>query len=170
MIDKFKFQLFGHRQGCDVCGGITEKFQVIAVAVATGDDESPVRVCELCLAKNADRITTTLKLHADAVEEGGRGRARRIRSLIGQLKNLPTHAEWQAEHDYTEARYGTGLTREQWDSWTPEQRQAWKHHGHQAWMDGNPMARVLDPEVERPPLTDKGRKELDEMFGGNFPF
>jgi hypothetical protein len=141
----FKFEYQGTRQGCIVCGGTTEKFEPYAVST----EHRAIKICVQSLAEK-DHIDERLEQHAARVEEW----ARDLRSLIGELHNAPTYAEWEAEHDYNEAAYGTALTRDQWDGWTAEQRQEWKDHGHEAGADNKPGARVLVPEIKREPVSD----------------
>jgi hypothetical protein len=69
-------------------------------------------------------------------------------------------AEAIAESNYHNAAYGTDLTREQWNGWTADQRQAWKDHGHDAWYRGDIEARILVPEIERPPMKGAAFDEL----------
>lgn len=77
------------RWPCTVCGGCTEKVEILVEAKDTinGGD---LRVCEQCL-KRGD-IDGELGRHADRAE----AYAQELRRLIGHLK-VPTYAEWEAE-------------------------------------------------------------------------
>lgn len=128
---------------CTVCGGYTEKHGIVAKT-------DGITVCEECL--KIGNIDERLEIHAQRLEAG----ALFLRNRVGRLR-VPTLEQWQAANEYCNAAYGTDLTREQWDGWTPEQRQAWKDRGQNAWIDGDPEARTLVPEIkiERP-----GKREI----------
>jgi hypothetical protein len=79
------------RWPCTVCGGLTEKVDVLAEAHG-------VRVCESCL-RDGD-IDGRLERHAAQLEVD----AKQIRGLIGRLRT-PTYQAWSAEMDRCEAEY-----------------------------------------------------------------
>jgi hypothetical protein len=162
MINKFEFTYRGTRNQCTVCGDFVDKFEV--TVFGTGSDGNTFTVCAHCFAEPGE-INEKLKRRAIGIEERGRCHARFLRGLIGQMRNLPTYAQWKAESDFIEAAYGTDLLREQWNAWTQQQRQAWRDQGRDAWHSGDPEALALVPKIEPSPLTDQERKELEEMFG-----
>jgi hypothetical protein len=144
----FRFEYHGTRQCCTVCGGVTEKFEVLA---STEKGGGKIIVCGQCLSDGQDQIDANLARRADEVEKRALEHARFLRSLIGELHDVPTHAQWQAELEYHDACYGTDLTREQWGRWTPEQRQHWTERGADAWRNGDPVAMALVPKIKREP-------------------
>jgi hypothetical protein len=79
------------RWPCTVCGGRTEKVDVLVEAHG-------VRVCESCL-RGGD-IDGRLERHAAQLEAD----ARQMRGLIGRLRT-PTYQAWLAEMDLCEAEY-----------------------------------------------------------------
>jgi hypothetical protein len=124
---------------CTVCGGYTGKHGVVAKT-------DGITVCEQCL--EVGNIDERLEMHAQRLEAG----ALFLRNRVGRLR-VPTFEQWQAANEYCDVAYGTDLIREQWDGWTSEQRRAWKDHGRDAWERGDPEARTLVPEIERPPMS-----------------
>jgi hypothetical protein len=82
---------FFTRRPCTVCGGCTEKVDVLA-------EGHGVRVCESCL-RDGD-IDGRLERHAAQLEAD----AKQIRGLIGRLRT-PTYQAWLAEMDLCEAEY-----------------------------------------------------------------
>jgi hypothetical protein len=84
---------FFTRWPCTVCGGHTEKVEVLAESEGRG-----VRVCERCL--QCGDIDGHLARHAAELEQ----EAARLRSLIGRLK-VPTYQEWEAEMDRCNAEF-----------------------------------------------------------------
>jgi hypothetical protein len=86
------------RWPCDICGGWTDKDEILIEADAP--DGSTLRVCPLCLKGDVEE---TLKERAEQIEADAPHAAARmiayaqeLRSLIGQIK-VPTFAEWEAE-------------------------------------------------------------------------
>ena len=71
------------RWPCTVCGGCTEKVEVLAEAESGG-----IRVCETCL--EVGNIDEPLEWHAAQLLK----RAEWLQSLVGRLE-VPTFAEWQ---------------------------------------------------------------------------
>jgi hypothetical protein len=157
MIDKFKFAYQGTRDQCTVCGDIIDKFEVTAGGIGE-DGKTAITICARCLAE-PDKINEKLEQHAISAEEYGRRWARHLREFIGQIRNIPSQAQWEAESEFVNAAYGSDLKREQWDSWTPGQKQAWEDHGRDAWHRGDPEVRALVPKIEM---------ALDEM--AEFPW
>jgi len=85
------------RWPCHVCGGCTEKVEVLAES--DGAKDGSIRVCERCL--EAGNIDERLAKHADDIDAW----AAQVRALIGRLK-VPTFAEWKAYSERAEvARY-----------------------------------------------------------------
>ncbi len=76
------------RRPCHVCGGTTEKVNVLVEAEMDGP-YSGLRCCEYCL--KAGDIDGRLAEYASSLEKQAAG----VRALIGRLK-VPTYAEWQA--------------------------------------------------------------------------
>jgi hypothetical protein len=150
MIEKFEFEYQGTRDQCDACGNIIDKFEVTARG---REGEGEITICARCLAE-PDKINEKLEQHAADAEEWGRNKARWLRQFIGQIRNLPTHAQWQAESDFVNAAYGTYLEREQWDAWTPEQRKA--------WADNDPVLHAA-VEASRPKPTEQELQEFHRM-------
>jgi hypothetical protein len=84
---------FYTRWPCHVCGGTTEKVNVLCeghdARLAGEVRDNSVRVCEQCL-RDGD-IDGRLVRHAARLES----KAAYLRTFIGRLK-VPTYAEWQA--------------------------------------------------------------------------
>jgi len=81
------------RWPCDVCGGQTEKVEVLCEGkMASGAD---IRVCEFCL--EAGNINERLERHASLLE----GDTRFVRGLIGRLL-VPSYASWVAANELVE--------------------------------------------------------------------
>jgi hypothetical protein len=78
------------RWPCHVCGGCTEKVEVLA-EVASGPHKG-LRVCKVCI--EAGDIDAKLQQQAEALE----GQAASVRALIGRLK-VPTWTEYNAYAD-----------------------------------------------------------------------
>jgi len=78
MTDVIEFKLkttnFLSRHLCAVCGGVTEKSNVVAVS------EDDARICECCMA--ADDLDTRLEQHAAELDR----RAAEVRARIGRVK------------------------------------------------------------------------------------
>ena len=87
MLNRIKVELvdtnFFTRWPCTVCGGCTEKVDVLAEA-----ESDDIRVCETCL--EAGNIDKRLKAHAVQMPN----RAEFLNSLVGRL-DVPTFADWQ---------------------------------------------------------------------------
>jgi hypothetical protein len=79
---------------CTVCGGCTDKFNVLA-EVLSGPHQG-LLVCEQCLY--AGDIDTRLARHADELEEWVKERVKKLRALIGRLQ-VPSYGEWLAYSD-----------------------------------------------------------------------
>jgi hypothetical protein len=105
MADKIEVKLVRTnvftRWPCTVCGGVTEKDEVLCES-----DNMAVRVCPQCL-KRGD-IDGHLESTAAAFERD----ATYLRSLIGKLK-VPTYAEWEAEIARCEAEHEDWLREHQ---------------------------------------------------------
>ena len=85
------------RQHCTICGGRTERVNVLAEA-RIHDGDLIVRVCETCL--KLDNIDEQLDTHAKRLASG----AKYLRSIMGLLV-LPTYAEWEKRNAELEAEY-----------------------------------------------------------------
>jgi hypothetical protein len=93
---------FFTRWPCHVCGGHTEKVEVLT-EVKCVDGDVALRVCETCL--EAGDIDKRLEDHAARLVS----EAARLRNLIGRLK-VPTFAQWKEKeadcHLEARASYG----------------------------------------------------------------
>jgi hypothetical protein len=76
------------RWPCHVCGGCTEKVDVLCEGVDESGNE--IRICETCLEAR-EQIDVKLEKHAEYLN----GQAAWLRSLIGRI-NAPSRAEWEA--------------------------------------------------------------------------
>ncbi len=92
---KFVRTNFFTRWPCTICGGCTEKVNVLTEGQQPLSDDGEyrqIRICERCLEK-AD-IDGSLELHARQLE----AEAELLREMIGRLK-APTYEEWQAREE-----------------------------------------------------------------------
>ena len=104
---EFKLTKFYTRYPCTVCGGRTEKVNVLTEATPweTATEDVVIRVCETCLEEG--NIDERLKQHAHRLEAD----AALARELIGQIK-VPSHAEWQAAENRADvAHYAQDVTK-----------------------------------------------------------
>ena len=85
---KFRETTFFTRYPCTVCGGCTDKVNILTESEPETDG-ALVRVCETCL--QAGEIDERLEAHAQALEV----RAAYVRELKGRLK-VPSYEEWIA--------------------------------------------------------------------------
>jgi aconitase B len=90
----------GIRLSCHVCGGCTEKGDVLAEG--RDDDGDTIRVCETCL--KAGDIDARLEQHAKNLVLGACAYAEEIRALIGRLQ-VPTYQEYQDKIKQLEYEY-----------------------------------------------------------------
>jgi hypothetical protein len=106
---KFVQSDFITRWPCHVCGGCTEKVEILVEGVDESDNE--IRICETCL-KEREQIDVKLEKHAEYLLD----QAAWLRSLIGRI-NAPSHAEWKAAMEaynaVAEAAYDEPVTRDQ---------------------------------------------------------
>lgn len=99
--DKFVFEFvrtfcFLTRHSCHICGGCTEKVEILC-EVKSGPEKG-LRVCEQCL-KSGD-VEKRLQKNIKRVEEQLEG----LRALSGRLV-VPTYAQWESECQAAEQRY-----------------------------------------------------------------
>jgi hypothetical protein len=66
MIEKFEFTYQGTRDGCTICGGCIEKFEVYVVAIE--NQKTYATVCPRCIAEPG-KIDEKLEQRAVDVEE-----------------------------------------------------------------------------------------------------
>jgi hypothetical protein len=95
MKKKVKFEFvevqYFTRHGCHVCGGCTDKVNILC-EVKTGQDKG-MRICEQCLQAGKEQVDARLQAHAKELEKGAvhmRSMARYMRTLVGCLE-IPTY-------------------------------------------------------------------------------
>lgn len=97
---------FYTRRTCHLCGGHTEKVDVLT-EVKQGAEEG-LRVCEQCLRAGTEAVYAKMERHAAWLEQ----RAADVRGLVGRLE-LPSYAEWEAEMDKAGAEYRQAMLSEE---------------------------------------------------------
>ena len=89
---------FFTRWPCTVCGGCTEKVNILAQSDPKIEGKTVIRVCETCLQRGG--IDDKLEEHAQSLEAF----AAYVRSLRGRL-DVPSFSEWEAKVEEVEASW-----------------------------------------------------------------
>jgi len=80
------------RWTCDLCGGCTEKVNVLTEVIE--GDEKGLRVCERCLEAGQSKVNDIMRLQVMELK----AEAERISKLIGRVV-LPSYADWLVAED-----------------------------------------------------------------------